>query len=631
MTICQKCKAENRAEAAFCARCGSILLVQPTSTKPLKPKPASPEPLQVQQSAPGSQSTETVAPVLLTSGLSAPEAALPEHVSPVTIPPAPATPEPIADVPVPDQPGEQAVPIPAFGPQPDGAIFGERFRYNALIYQSEHENRYTVMEICQPSAPWVTICSNPVCDTIHVPSGEEQEKFCTRCGHALDQLPPMLLLQESNLDLYSNLQPLVDLHLTHPNIHPPIATFTQETASGMRYYLVTPYSLELPERPETSTVLEWGLDLANCLDYLHNYGVAFGEALDPLSFGIAGNKIVWRCFNNARLLPMLSDREKINNVRLLALNLYAWITGGSTYGVDSPLNPSLNRVFQQALVGEGFNSGVKFANQINQTLKAGLSPLNLDYHLGRRSHPGKKRDLNEDSLLSLNLSQLQQSLSQPVGLFVVADGMGGHAKGELASGLTVQSFLQKVSSELPSFIKFTQEDYISWLKQTIQVANQAVFDSRKKDDTDMGSTLVCALMVGNRAYLSHLGDSRVYHLRDKTIHQLSTDHSLVQQLVSIGEISPDEARLHPQRNVILRCLGEKPKVDVDVYIQDLLPGDRLLLCSDGLTGMLDDRQIQIIIQQSPSPQVACDYLVDSANLAGGFDNISIIVVEVIYA
>jgi serine/threonine protein phosphatase PrpC len=389
--------------------------------------------------------------------------------------------------------------------------------------------------------------------------------------------------------------------------------------------------MELPERPETSTVLEWGLSLADCLDYLHTYGVAFGEALDPSSFGVAGNKIVWRCFNNARILPMLSDREKINNVRLLALNLYAWITGSSTYSIDSPLNPSLNRVFQQALVGEGFNSGAKFANQINLTLKAGLSPLNLDFHVGRRTHSGKKRELNEDSLLSLHLSRVQQGLSQPVGLFVVADGMGGHAKGELASGITVQTFLQKASAELTSLNKYTKEDYISWLKQTIQTANQAVFDSRKKDDSDMGSTLVCALMVGNRAYLSHLGDSRVYHLRDKTIHQLSTDHSLVQQLVSLGEISPDEARLHPQRNVILRCLGEKPKVDVDVYIQDLLPGDRLLLCSDGLTGMLDDRQIQIIIQQSPSPQVACDYLVDSANLAGGFDNISIIVVEVIFA
>jgi protein phosphatase len=102
-------------------------------------------------------------------------------------------------------------------------------------------------------------------------------------------------------------------------------------------------------------------------------------------------------------------------------------------------------------------------------------------------------------------------------------------------------------------------------------------------------------------------------------------------MVTNGQISHDEARLHPQRNVILRCLGEKPEVETEVYTQDLLPGDKFLLCSDGLTGMLDDKKIQIIIQESPSPQVACDYLVETANLEGGLDNISVIVVEVILA
>jgi hypothetical protein len=250
MTICQKCKAENRAEAAFCARCGSILLAQPASTKPLTPKPESTEPLPVEQTAPSSQPSEPVAPVLLTSGISAPAAALPERVSPVTILPAPTTPESVSVIPGPVQPEEQAVSLPAFSPQLEGAVFGEHFRYDTLIYQSDHENRYTVMEICQPPVPWVTICSNPECNTIHVPSGEEQEKFCTRCGHALDQLPPMLLLQESDSDLFSNLQPLVDLHLTHPNIHPPIACFTQEINGAMRYYLVTPWSSRSVQRPQ---------------------------------------------------------------------------------------------------------------------------------------------------------------------------------------------------------------------------------------------------------------------------------------------------------------------------------------------------------------------------------------------
>ena len=218
-----------------------------------------------------------------------------------------------------------------------------------------------------------------------------------------------------------------------------------------------------------------------------------------------------------------------------------------------------------------------------------------------RTHLGKKREVNEDSLLCLSLSRVQQGLSLPVGLFAVADGMGGHARGEIASSISIQTILEKASTELTSFHKYSSEEYTAWLKQTVQAANQAVFAARQKADCDMGSTLVCALMVGNQAYLAHLGDSRVYLLRDKSIQQLSTDHSLVQQMVSNGEISHDEARTHPQRNVILRCLGEKLQVEVEVYSQDLVPGDKLLLCSDGLSGMVDDRKIQVVTQEPSLP------------------------------
>ena len=611
MTICPKCNAKNRPEAAFCANCGTILLAQPTPSRPIPSEPVAPEPLPSELAPPEPLSS---GPIL--NGL----------ISPKPVPPENSIPEPSKIKPV-----EQPDSLPGFAPQPEGTIFGERFRYDGLVYQDEHENLYTVMEICQPPAPWVTICSNHDCRTIHVPEGAEQEKFCTRCGHPMDQLSPLLLLQEVDSDRFGNQGGLIDLRLTHPNIHPPIAKFQQELPGGVRYCLVTPCSQELPTHPETSKVLEWGLQLADGLDYLHAHGVVLGEELNPSSFGLAEDKIVWRNFSNVRVMPMLADREKINDVRLLALSLYSWITGKATYSLDSSLTPSLNRLFHQAMVGEGFTSGAKLAHQINLTIIAGLSPLNLDYHVGRRTHLGEKRLINEDSLLCLSLSHVQQGLSQPVGLFAIADGMGGHARGELASSLTTQTILQKATSELASFQKFSKEEYTSWLKQTIQAANQDVYESRKKVESDMGSTLVCALLVSNQAYLAHLGDSRIYLLREKSIQQLSTDHTLVQELVMNGEISQDEARLHPQRNVILRCLGEKPEVDVEVYTHDLLPDDRFLLCSDGLSGMLDDRKIQIIIQESPSPQVACDYLVDTANLAGGLDNISVIVVEVILA
>jgi serine/threonine protein phosphatase PrpC len=604
--ICPKCKAENRPEAAFCANCGNILLAQPSSAKTSQPEPVQPE-------APASNA---IVPEPLSSGLFLSEL--------ISHEPEPAPPEVSVISPV-----EPPVVLAGFAPLAEGTIFGERFRYDALVYQDGHKNIYTVTEIVRPHTPWVTICSNPACRTIHVPAGAEQEKFCTRCGHPMDQLSPLLLLQEADTDSFTNLQQIIDLQLAHPNIHPPVAIFQQDLPGGVRYCLVTPCSQDLPEDPVILKVLEWGLKLAEGLDYLHSHGVVLGEELNPSAFGIVDDTIVWRNFHNARVLPMLADREKINNVRLLALSLYSWITGNSTYSVDSSLNPSLNRLFHRALVGEGFTSGADLAQYIEQILKTGLSPLNLDYHVGKRTHLGKKREINEDSLLCLSLSRVQQGLSLPVGLFAVADGMGGHVRGELASSLSIQTILEKASTELTVFHNYSKEKYVSWLIETIQAANMAVYTARQQADTDMGSTLVCALLVGNTAYLAHLGDSRVYLLREKSIQQLSIDHSLVQQMVANGEISNDEARTHPQRNVILRCLGEKPHTEVEIYSQDLLPGDKLLLCSDGLTGMVEDKKIQVVTQEAISPQLACDFLVDTANMAGGEDNISVIIVEVI--
>jgi protein phosphatase len=209
--------------------------------------------------------------------------------------------------------------------------------------------------------------------------------------------------------------------------------------------------------------------------------------------------------------------------------------------------------------------------------------------------------------------------------------MGGHDTGELASSLSIQAVIHKAFTELATLQNLTAEEYTSWLMQTVQAANMEVFKARQNVGNDMGSTLVCVLLLGYHAYVAHIGDSRVYLLREGSIQQLTIDHSLVQHLVNIGQINAEDVRNHPQRNVIYRSLGDKQQVEVDIYSQNLLPEDRLLLCSDGLTGMLEDQVIQKIIQEAGSPQAACDQLVEAANQAGGSDNISAIVVEVITA
>ncbi len=585
MTICPRCKAENRPEAAFCSRCGMILFAQP-SVKPFADEPTP-------EAAPASEETPT---------------------------------EPTAA-----KPAEQPAFVPAIPRNMEGAIFGERFQYDALIYQDEHETHFTVTELNKPGEPYVRICSNKSCRTIHVPLEAGQEQFCTYCGSPLDENIPLLLLQEADSDRYSSLLAIVDLHLAHPNIHPPVATFQQEVPGGVRYYLVRPYSQELPVHPDVRNVLDWGIQLAGGLDYLHMHGMAFGATLDPAAFGLAEEKIVWRDFSEVRILPMLTDREKINNVRQLALSLYAWMTGKSSYSFDPALSREVNDLFQCALVGEGFTSGASLAQEIEQVSKAGISPLNIDYQVGRRTHAGQMRLKNEDSVLCLTLSRIINGASHPAGIYAIADGMGGHATGELASSLTIQAISQKTCAEFVKLQHKDSKEYISWLVEAVQAANMSVYQSRQTAGNDMGSTLVCALFTGSQAYIAYLGDSRSYLIREGNIQQLTTDHSLVQHLVSTGQLDSEVARYHPQRNVIYRSLGDKPQVEVDICTQNLLPGDKLLLCSDGCTGMLEDQNLQKIILDAGTPQAACDRLVEAANQAGGEDNISVILVEVVPA
>jgi serine/threonine protein phosphatase PrpC len=586
MVICPKCKAENRPEAAFCARCGTILLSQPAPSKPIEQPAPLKSPEQVVSSIPSEQ------------GLPAPMM-------------------------------EQVVFFPGFTKRPEGAIFGDRFQYDTLVYQDDHEIHYTVTEINQPSKPAVRICSNPECRTIHCPVGPETEKFCTQCGQALEQRSPLFILLEADTDKFRTIQAVINLNLVHQNIHPPIAVFQQVLVGGTRYCLVAPYSRDLPSRPDISEVLEWGIQLSQALDYMQTKGIVMGEEFDQSNIGIADGKVVWRNFNTARVLPMLTDRDKINNVRLLALAMYSWMTGKIAYSLDPYLPPVLNDLFQRALIGEGFTSGAEFEQQITLAKSTRPAHLNLDFQIGRRSHPGKVRTNNEDSLLSIELSKMNDGIILPISLIAVADGMGGHASGELASSLVIDAIAQIGAFELVSLQNPSFEEYGEWVKRAIHAANQAVYEVRQNAGNDMGSTLVLGLISGSQAYLGHLGDSRIYLFSKGTIQQLTTDHSLVQHLLTMGKISPDEVRYHPQRNVIYRSLGENPEADADYFVQQLFPGDRLLFCSDGLTSMLDDQKIQNIVLESGSPQAACDHLIDEANSAGGEDNISVILVEVL--
>lgn len=253
--------------------------------------------------------------------------------------------------------------------------------------------------------------------------------------------------------------------------------------------------------------------------------------------------------------------------------------------------------------------------------------------VGQRSDPGMIRELDEDSLLALTLAPTYQSHTGPVlGLFSVADGMGGHEGGEVASKMA----LQVLSSQLMRDIILAElsgelaldEDVLAHLRQATMAANDAVYLARQKRGNDMGTTLTTALIRDDRLFLAHVGDCRAYRWNAQGLEQLTVDHSVVAGMVSRGEAAPEEIYTHPHRSVIYRCIGDRPTVEVDADILPLSVGDRIILCCDGLWEMVRNEGVEDVMLQESSPQRACDLLVKHANLAGGEDNISVIIVQV---
>jgi PPM family protein phosphatase len=225
---------------------------------------------------------------------------------------------------------------------------------------------------------------------------------------------------------------------------------------------------------------------------------------------------------------------------------------------------------------------------------------------GRATDSGRKRRRNEDTLV----------IAPP--LFAVADGMGGAQAGEVASKLAATTLEDTDSGSLKG-----EERVVS----LIQEANRRVFERASSDPSTsgMGTTMTVALVEPNRVVIGHVGDSRAYLLRDHALEQLTEDHSLVHELMKSGKLSPEEAEVHPQRSVITRALGTDPDVDVDTFSVDTQTGDIFLLCSDGLTTMVDDDDILDVLERHHDDlDRAAKSLVSAANRGGGEDNITVV-------
>lgn len=230
---------------------------------------------------------------------------------------------------------------------------------------------------------------------------------------------------------------------------------------------------------------------------------------------------------------------------------------------------------------------------------------------------GKRRSSNQDFVYAS-----EQQVGNLPNLFIVADGMGGHNAGDLASRYTVESMVEYIE-------KAEEKRPIPLLSMAIHHANDLVMDKARTDRAleGMGTTVVAATIADGCLYVANVGDSRLY-LIDQQIEQITRDHSLVEEMIRIGELQRQDARSHPDRNVITRAIGVNSPVKIDFFDMKLEKGDRILLCSDGLTTMVDDDEILHIVKKCSSPKEAAQRLVTEANKNGGKDNISVVMAEV---
>lgn len=249
---------------------------------------------------------------------------------------------------------------------------------------------------------------------------------------------------------------------------------------------------------------------------------------------------------------------------------------------------------------------------------------------GQFSDIGMVRGNNQDAILAAVASSASIDDLPDFGIFIVADGMGGHHDGEKAASITTRIVAQYVLGEiLGAMLEQTMDDperpaITEVLREALQRANRAV----SAQVPEGGTTASMATIIGDLAYIAHVGDSRVYQLTDGGIDQITRDHSLVQRLIELDQLTPEEAAEHPQRNVLYRAIGQNETLDVDSITRRLPPHSRLLLCSDGLWNLVPEETIREISASHSSPQEVCDRLVNLANERGGPDNISVIVVQI---
>jgi PPM family protein phosphatase len=599
--LCPNCGYQNAATSRFCRQCGTAL------TTPTIPKEDAAEP-----------SAQSIHP--LSPQITAEDAALQEE---------------LVTQPVNSQPASSKEPDAIDPPlQPGAAIQG----YTIIELRDERDGKRSY----RAEAP-----AN-VCAQCGVQASDPESRFCENCGAEL--LPRDVLLIEGGAEQASG--PWQATKLPDDPLRallPPLTTVEHE---GKRYLvieeavpgwqslaeLLASYG-DTPEQPaalEEDDALPIALQLAQLIQYLHRNQLALGDlSLAQLLIGpqqrirlrdVQSIQALSDAAQKADLMQLHHTLEDLTRTPRATRKLDAAAVEGS-----STTPRSLQEVLALARMG-GMTTANEWVTALTAVSETKQAVQSLTTRIGAHSHVGMVRELNEDALLTLDWKMNVAGRAVNAGLYVVADGMGGHAAGEVASTLAVQNMATIASSGLlelmaDSSAGLSDEQLSDIALRASEQANMAVLQEGRRRGNDMGTTLTFALVVGDRCVIGNVGDSRSYLIRGGQMQRISKDHSLVQRLVDVGQIQPDDIYTHPHRNAILRSLGEQPQVQVDLFPLRLQAGDTIFCCSDGQWEMIRDPRMLEIIQSASDPQAAVLQLIDEGNQNGGEDNITAVLVQ----
>lgn len=623
MPVCDVCGRDNRPGARFCRYCAAPLPTISPTPGGFAPRPAPLRPpVPVELTAPAEEAPSWLAATLISGDSSSSvshQAA--RHTITMPLAPLPGDDE--------EKGMEQSQPAAP-------ALFGGRYELRTAPAQGTG----TVEAV--DHQPWRQ------CWACGSTENQSNDSFCTNCGAELTPRTYRGILSPPGVPNALALITTIKDDFVG-SVLPPIWDTVQD-ASGQTLVLLHTSQHRPVERPlDELTALRVGHDLARVLAVLHQQGIMLGR-ITPADLILTPDHQLQLA--QVPDLHRVSNTEELHEVIAADLQNLAHLlesltsTPRTTQRLDvdeddaatltlealpSEDEATFDTILRQMRTG-AFKDARILAEHLDTLISERTRPQPLRQLVGSASDKGMIRDHNEDSLLVLNLGINNLSQDYTRGLYIVADGMGGHAAGELASNMAIRYTAEAIlSAYLPTLLDigadYAEEPVAELLKKAVLHANEAIRQASKVQGNDMGTTLTLALVVGDRATIANVGDSRTYLYREGKLRRISRDHSLVMRLVELGQLTDEEIYTHPQRNAVLRSLGDQSDIEVDIFTERLHPGDALLLCSDGQWEMTHDPQMEKLLAQHPDPQVAAEELIKAGNQAGGEDNITSILVR----